>query len=110
LLIVLALNLGDWPYIDEILADVQPSVSTSAVTSTDSGAPASDKSGAPAKLAVAYQLLLHLGQFALNGASIVIPTATTQSPFDLRSSVYHSVVPDRLDRPPIAPVGGEFAV
>lgn len=100
LLIVLGLDLGDWPYIDEILADVQPTASVNAATSELPRTPAPNKSGAPAKSAAAYQLLLHLGQFALNGAAAVIPIAATQPPLDLRSSIYKFVVSYRLDRPP----------
>lgn len=102
--IVLALDLGDWPYVDEILADMQLAASANVATSEIPGAPVSDKSGAPGKSTGAYQLLLYLGQFALNGATAVIPTAATREALDLRPSVYDSVVPPRLDRPPIVPL------
>lgn len=104
LLIVLALDLGDWPYVDEILADVPPIGSASGMTNEPSETQAPDRSGAPEKSIGAYQLLLHLGQFALNGATAVITTAKTQPTLDLRSSIYDSVVPDRLYRPPIVPL------
>lgn len=103
LLIVVTLDFGDWPYVDEILVDVQPSAPANATTSTDSDTPVSDRSGAPEKSTGAYQLLLHLGQFALNGPIAVTPIALTQVPADVQSSIYRSVVPHRLERPPIVP-------
>lgn len=103
LLVTLAVDLGDWPYIDEILSGLQAQGNA-----TDQPAPGdgqddspSRNPGAPAKSAQTYQVLLHMGQLAAaDGFAVAVAPGQAQAPPRLAAAIYDSFVSARLDRPP----------
>lgn len=101
LLATLALDLGDWPYMDEILADLSMPATSADQLGRDAQESAPRNSGAPHKAAGTYQVLLHMGQLAVReGIAMPVMAREAQAPPSVAAVLHDSFRFTRLDRPP----------
>lgn len=101
LLVSVLLNLGDAPYLDEILdAESQHQHQSTGVSVTGSGTSNSPQAPDPVKhVCSAYELLLHLYGVVHDGLSMSAPIAVSERPPE-KFFFPPSALRERIDRPP----------
>jgi hypothetical protein len=99
LLVSLVLNMGDWPYVDEILSGVATHQSGTAGDASDNGEPDTSKPATSAQSSLSeYQKLAHMAGIP---GSMLPAHVIMKRDFTAHDAVFPpSLFPDRVDRPP----------
>lgn len=96
LLLAVLLNLGDWPYVDEILGGASP---VSELLGASTQAPLPHHPGAAGHAQQGYQILLGMQALAPSPWRLEPPASDKVASSDVRPARY--LIPPRIDRPPI---------
>jgi hypothetical protein len=96
LLLAVLLNLGDWPYVDEIFGSAGP---VSELLGAHSRAPLPQHPGAASHAQQGYQILLGMQALPQSPWRLEASAREKVASFDVRPARY--LIPPRIDRPPI---------